>query len=283
VLPKDTPTKKDLLEAIRRSGYLFESEIANTLANAGFFIETNQVVKDPVTGKSREIDLTAEYYERDDKERAGLRAYSRIHFIFEIKNNIFPLVLMTKYEFSPNIDIWESIKEIQTTPEGIDWSASEGFYDKLLMENDQNLYTQYCSFEHKKNKDKNKTLMALHPEQVHKGLSKITQYCEEVIEFWNDREKDDVYRKFLYLPVLLIKDDLYELRINKNSKPHLNKVDESKLIFNYHFKENPKMSTVWVVTQKGFLKFMKNMVKQERIVEEEMISIIRTRTSNDKR
>lgn len=110
------------------------------LAKAGFFIKSNQVIEDPITRKSREIDLTAEYYHGYDKESADYKVCSKIKFVFEIKNNIYPLVLMTKFEFSPNIEIWESLKEIQTTPEGIDWSSSEGFYDKLLDNNDV-LYT----------------------------------------------------------------------------------------------------------------------------------------------
>ena len=270
---QDKLSQKDLLEAIKRSGYLFESEISNMLAKAGFFIESNQVIEDPVTRKSREIDLTAEYYNEYDKERAEYKVCAKIKFVFEIKNNIYPLVLMTKFEFSPNIEIWESLKEIQTTPEGIDWNSSEGFYEKLL-ENNVLLYAQYCSFSHKKGQ-KNKELVALHPEPVYAGLSKITQYCEGEKDLWDDREIDKYYRKFLYLPVLLIKEDLYELQINNKSKPKLHKVDESKLIFNYYFKGDPRISTIFVVTQKGIKKFMKKMIKLERMVEEEMIIAIK--------
>jgi uncharacterized metal-binding protein len=270
---QDKLSQKDLLEAIKRSGYLFESEISNMLAKVGFFIESNQVIEDPITRKSREIDLTAEYYNEYDKEIAEYKASAKIKFVFEIKNNIYHLVLMTKFEFSPNIEIWESLKEIQTAPKGIDWNSSEGFYEKLL-ENNVLLYTQYCSFSHKKGQ-KNKELVALHPEHVYAGLSKITQYCEEEKDLWDDRKIDEYYRKFLYLPVLLIKDDLYELQINNKSNPKLHKVDESKLVFNYYFKGDLRISTIFVVTQKGIKKFMEKMIKLERMVEEEMIITIK--------
>ena len=266
-------SEKDLLEAISRSGYLFESEISNMLATAGFFIESNQVIEDPFTRKSREIDLTAEYYRGYDKDKTGYKVSSKINFVFEIKNNIYPLVLMTKFEDSPNIEIWESLKEIQTTPEGVDWSSSEGFYEKILDDKDV-LYTQYCSFNHKKG-HKSKELMALHPESVYTGLSKITQYCEEKIEIWNDFEIDEYYRKFLYLPILLIKDELYELKFNDKLAPSLHRVDESKLVFNYYFKGTPNISIVCVVTQKGLNKFLKNMINLERTVEEEMITVVK--------
>jgi hypothetical protein len=57
IMQKHTITKKEMLDALGRSGYLLESEIAKTLSHAGFFIESNQVIEDPITGKNREIDL----------------------------------------------------------------------------------------------------------------------------------------------------------------------------------------------------------------------------------
>ena len=50
-------TEEEMLAALSRSGYLLESEVSAALTNLGFFIETNQVIQDPETGKSREIDL----------------------------------------------------------------------------------------------------------------------------------------------------------------------------------------------------------------------------------
>ena len=91
------------------------------------------------------------------------------------------------------------------------------------------LYTQYCSFSHKKGQ-KNKELIALHPETVYAGLSKITQYCEEEKAHWDDHEIDKYYRKFVYLPVLLIKEELYELQIIDKANPILHKVNESQLL-----------------------------------------------------
>jgi hypothetical protein len=53
----------EVLECLERSGYLLESKIVRALTDQGYFVEPNQVVRDPRTGKSREIDLIAEYYE----------------------------------------------------------------------------------------------------------------------------------------------------------------------------------------------------------------------------
>ena len=76
-------SKSEMLEALKRSGYLLESEISAFLANQGFFVETNQVIEDPITGKSREIDLIAEYYEYK-QDRSSYKCASGIKFVFEI-------------------------------------------------------------------------------------------------------------------------------------------------------------------------------------------------------
>jgi len=264
-LPED-----DLIEAIKRSGYLLESEIANALARADFFVESNQVIEDPVTGKSRELDLIAEYFDRTDNQRIEHRVCAKIKFVFEIKNNIYPLVLITKFELSPNINIWESTKEVETIPKGIATSSTYVFYEKLLANNDP-IYTQYCSFDTKKRKIKE--IIATHPEQVYTGLLKITQYCEDAVESWEQFENDKYYRNFIYLPVLLIKDDLYELEIDTGHDPILHKVEESKLLFNYYYKNNPKMATIWVVTKSGFNTFIQKMIQVERNLEQEMIEV----------
>lgn len=264
-------SKDHLIEAIKRSGYLLESEIANTLVSADFFIESNQVIEDPITGKSREIDLIAEYYDRDYVGRSEHKACAKIKFVFEIKNNIYPLVLMTKLEFSPNIEIWESIKEIQTEPEGINSSSTNSFYE-ILLGNNEPIFTQYCSFDVKKGK-KIEEIIASHPEQVYTGLSKITQYCEEAVESWEDPDIfQKYYRKFLFMPVLLINEDLFELEVGLDNEPALNKVEESRLVFNYFYKNNPKLATVWVVTKKGFKSFIDKTIAAERKLEAEMIA-----------
>ncbi len=57
------PDNDEMIDAIKRSGYLLESLISKYLSQSGFFVESNQVIVDPYTGKSREIDLVAEYHD----------------------------------------------------------------------------------------------------------------------------------------------------------------------------------------------------------------------------
>lgn len=264
-------SKTDFLEAIKRSGYILESEIVNLLSQNGFFVESNQVIEDPITGKAREIDLIAEYFNDDRAYASEHPACAKVKFVFEVKNNIYPLVLMTGYVFSPNLEIWESTKEIETRTSDIEgWTDS--YYSKLLSNNEP-IYTQYCSFETKKSGGKNVELFATHPEQVHTGVSKITQYCEEAIESWEGREIDEkYYRKFLYMPVLLISKDLFEMDIEHDKEPTLRKVEESRFIFNYYFKGKPKLANIWVVTRAGLKNFLTKTIKIERELEREMLA-----------
>jgi len=263
-------TEQEILESLERSGYLLESEVAKMLSERGFFIESNQVIEDQYSGKSREIDLTAEYYNYK-KENVGFKTASKIRFVFEIKNNLFPIVLLTKWEFSPNIEDWMGLKEALTIPEKISYESFENFYERLIK-NNGNIFTQYCSFQKKKAND---DLMALHPDAIHEGLSKITQYCEEMVKVYDkdllyekSEQKDDYFRHFLFMPVLLINDELYELIDSK-----LIQVDTSILVFNYYFENSPKMAYIFVVTRKGLPTFIEKMINLEETVEQNMINI----------
>ncbi len=269
---------QEMMRAIERSGYLLESEITKTLASQGYFIESNQSILDPLTKISREIDLVAEYYEYD-KETANNKTATNIYFVFEIKNNLYPLVLLTKMEFSPNTEIWEGLKEVLTIPDGIKYESYEGYYKELLQD-EEFLYTQYCSFQ--KKKGSNNELMAFHPDNLHSGIAKITQYCDEVVNRWNNNSdedeeienyKDDYFRHFLYIPILLINDSLYELDINNENKADLRKVELSKLVYNYHLMDEPKTSVIFVMTKKGLNNFLPQMRTLERKLVEKMMKI----------
>jgi len=260
-----------MIEAIKRSGYLLESMVSKYLSESGFFVESNQVIVDPFTEKSREIDLVAEYHNFDASSRSEHKCVSKINFVFEIKNNSAPLVLLTQFEHSPNIEDWLGLKERQTFPEEMPEKYFTGFWDDLINKNRGQIFTQYCSFQRKK---QNSELMALHPDDIHIGLSKISQYCEEAIETWGresiDR-KNGYFRNLIHLPVLLISEDLYELTYNEEGNADLKEVEQSILVHNYHHKDEPSMAYIYVVTKKGFEKFIKNMLKLEQKIELDMI------------
>lgn len=262
------PNENEMIEALGRSGYLLESQISKLLSNAGFYIRTNQMIKDPITGKNREIDLIAEYYEYN-QQRGENKCYAKVHFIFEIKNTSAPVILLTNFEYSPEINDWYGLKERMTVPKGLDYDSYDAFYEQIILNKKYSIFTQYCSFQKKK---ANEELMALHPDNIHEGLSKITQYCEEQVK---EREKEEdvngYLRHFLYLPILLIRDDLFELHYDDNNETHLRRVESSILVYNYLKNEKPEMAYVFVVTKKGFANFMNDMLELETKIEREMI------------
>lgn len=198
---------------------------------------------------------------------------AKVNYIFEIKKNLFPIVLLTRFEFTPNIEDWTGLKEALTIPRGLQYDWHDSFYEALIRK-DTARYTQYCSFQKKRENDE---LMALHPDNIHAGIAKITQYCEEMVKLhdkdliYEDPEKDEYLRHFLFLPILLINDDLYELR-----KDGLEKVDSSILVYNYHYEKDQKLAYVFVVTRKGFPSFMKSMMELEDNVERRMMEIAKS-------
>ena len=274
---KNSISESEIIESLKRSGYLLESEISKVLNELGFFVETNQVIKDPLTTKSREIDILAEYYNYDP-EKANNNIATKIKFVFEVKNNSFPVVLLTNFQNSPNTEIWSYYKVGQTGNYSDNYDFQTNFHDYLLdfEKTKDTVFTQYCSFQRKKQSDE---LMASHSEELYSGLSKITQYCEESASRWQNYDvEDDYFRNFLYLPVVILKDDLYQLTIAEKNTPQLHKVDESTIIFNYHHNGFPESAIVYFVTKKGLLPFLQKMLEVEDKIAAAMLQKKKTGT-----
>ncbi|MFA5887875.1 MAG: hypothetical protein WC852_04150 [Candidatus Nanoarchaeia archaeon] len=85
------PTKEEMLEAIKQSGYLFEQEIATILEANGFHVETNRAFEDVDTKKSREIDIYAIKRILHDEEK---KINIFINLLCECKNNSSPFIFI---------------------------------------------------------------------------------------------------------------------------------------------------------------------------------------------
>lgn len=259
-------TKLDFIKAIKNSGYLFESEIAQLLTARDFFVETNSIIIDPKTGKDREIDIVAEYFDKKN-QTLNFEFISLFKFVFELKNNDYPLILMTKLEPTPNTILYECLKEARTFKVDAKIYDDPQIYLDFIFNLDSNIYTQYCSFKEKKNKAND--LMAFHPDTLNAGFSKITQYCDEQIESWESNESN--YNRYvLYLPILLIKNDIYELGFDKNSDPTLRKVNRSKFVYNYHKNGFHKSSVIFIINEKGLEPFLSEMLEFSKRMEAEV-------------
>ncbi|MBU1297494.1 MAG: hypothetical protein KKD82_22055, partial [Gammaproteobacteria bacterium] len=220
-----------------------------------------QVVEDPITGKGREIDIIASSFSNGNYY-SDIRTISQIEYVFEVKNNLYPIVLLSEFRDSPYIESWTGLKELISRPKDVRGYAShEAYFDKLIVEN-KNIYTQYCSFHKKKIND---DLMASHPERFHESISKIIQYCDENVDCHEHYDEDAseaeerVFRHFIYMPILLVRGELFELQGDD-----LVEVKFSTLVTNYYLNGENRMAFVFVVTRDGFQGFMQETQEMER-------------------
>lgn len=152
----DKPDLVEMRECLERSGYLLESRIVRNLVDIGLFVEPNQVILDPRTGKSRELDVVAQAW-RYDPEHPGVCVSS--HFVLEVLNNPYPLILLTERPSTPNEDFESYVKYIET-PDPSPFATridvlTERTPDRRL------LFAQYCGLTPKKGGERQ--LMASHP------------------------------------------------------------------------------------------------------------------------
>lgn len=93
--------------------------------------------------------MIAELYEANVDYKKN-KCFTNVKYVFEIKNNSAPLVLLTEFENNPNIQDWEAFKQRITIPPEMEDYFSSHYWDKIVMENKFSIFTQYCSFQHKK-------------------------------------------------------------------------------------------------------------------------------------
>lgn len=263
-------TKEELIKSISNSGYLIESEIVKQLNDKGFFVDPNQCIKDKITGKSREIDIVAEYHDvKLHKEKVAVKT----HFILEVKNNSFPVVLITERSFTPNMMFEDYQKYIVTPP--FDDEADHFLHQIDLYEEkkwvNQQIYSQYCSFTLKKS---NKELMAFHPDEFYDSFLKIIEHINTQTLMWDDTDYDDKYwRLFFYQPVLVIKNDLMVLKENQKNEYDLQPVDHAKLEFNYFQEDTPTSILIDVVTKDALLDLLYREIELDNKIESKIVRI----------
>lgn len=238
--------------ALMRSGYLMESRIVTSLAKAGYFVEPNQRIADLKTGKAREIDLIAELWDSEPDKFKQHKLSVSVKFVCEAKNNPNPVVLLTELPFTPNIEVWEALREGRT---GLFRSQHFDLRFQDFLVDDKNIFTQYCSFKPKKNGEKAEWV-AWHPDDFYDDLEKIISYCDEHMEMIDELD-DKYHRLHLYLPVVILGGDLYI------SEPSLRSINLKKVDAGYymHFgikNDQQSLALVVFVTEKRFKKFFED-------------------------
>lgn len=243
-------------EALLCSGYVLESRIINRLVRSGFFVEPNQRILDSKTGKDREIDIVAELWDSiHDKTDLKTKICVAVHFVCEVKNNPYPVVLLTELPFSPALETWESLYEGKS---GFfrDEYLDPSFFDFLTGGHEP--HTQYCSFKPKK-AGKDSEWMAWHPEDFHDDLEKIISYCRleanQVAE-----QSDDYHRLFLYIPVVILGGDLYVAK-PQEATIALTKVDTALHMHFGIYEGEQRLSLVLFVTEENCLTLFDKVIR----------------------
>jgi hypothetical protein len=139
-------------DAVRRSGYLLEYRIEQVLGRYGYMVEANQAYPDPITGKSRELDISAirpEFITSDYRNMIWPR------LLIECINNPQPIGFFTKNPGAPTAHIYDlkfSGLPVKVKV-GKHWKKLSDFLDMEQYHHHckGRIATQYCSFTPKKN------------------------------------------------------------------------------------------------------------------------------------
>jgi len=209
-------------EAIKRSGYLLEQRVEPIVREAFGYVETNPIYKDPDTGKSCEIDISA---------LSESRVYKNdMSFIFpmllcECENNSQPVVFFVGDAFLPffgqgdlklsgiPIKFWNSkVEEYMSLADVVDLESFHHFCNGEVA-------TQYCTFQMKKDKS---NWMALHNDEQHETFNKLIKAVNYEVtkhfESWwlPDKAEEESVNIQIYYPLLILQGALFSARLKNN-------------------------------------------------------------------
>lgn len=264
--PYETMSLEAVRESLERSGYLLESKLVRGLADKGYFVEPNQVVRDPRTGKSREIDLIAEYFNWQPTQRG---VCVKTHFVVEVVNNRFPLVLLTQRPFSPNENSESHVKFV-CTPEPNEFYKHFNLYEDRGPERSR-LFSQYCALTPKKGE--NKELMASHPDDLYSSFQKLAEYTEDEVNLWLERDElaeDRFWRIFFWHPMLVLGGQLVVVSMREDGTTELRDASTGFLEFNWHAGEERRTTVVEVVTAEAFFERLSTIVEADAHLQEKL-------------
>lgn len=251
------------MDAIKRSGYLLESRIVKMLDEAGYWVQPNYVMKDPVTGKGREIDIIVE---PSPWQYTNGGVTVKTTFIIELVNYNSPLVFFTAKTDSDMSDMFDGIKFATTGETNI-------FENEILerykgQKNRGSVFMQYCAFEKKSN---NNNWMAYHPDDLYSSFQKFFYYITEVLERWERQPRpaslDKDNRIFFWQPIICTSGGIRIVDHEGNMR------EASQIKYEYQYAEGDAHGSnsmqITVVTTGELLNFMDNVIEQDSAIVKE--------------
>lgn len=224
------PTKEQILNAIKKSGYLFEQEVATIIESQDFHIQTNTAFKDLDEEKSREIDVIAfkrYYHDEDLKISVGIR------ILCECKNNINPFIFISRNK--------NKIDELYSPP---NFLFPKDEYYEAIPGKEKSFYNQngfkYFKLDEiypfSKAKSKSVQFSKLIPrgkdwiaehEHIYDSLILPITKCLEYYKQKDKSIKSDEWKNYMiYFPIVVLNSKLYNIDSSKDAE----KVEEVEYI-----------------------------------------------------
>ena len=218
--PQSKITKTQALQALLQSGYLLESRIESLLRERHYLVEANSVYTDPLTSKSRELDLYALSGQNLWKDHSSLWPY----LLVECVNNPQPIAFLTKkpqvpFYFRNDIKMSGLPVKILETGEEESWEMLSDFLhmDEYHHSCRGRVASQFCSFNQKKGTS---DWMAFHEDGHFDCIQKL---CDAVDYFSVRHFKDWVpgavepVNLQIYYPIIVFQGSLFDIHSSKRS------------------------------------------------------------------
>ncbi len=260
----NTITDQEILDAIKRSGYLLESRIIKMLDETGYWVQPNYVMKDPITGKGREIDIIVEPSPWQSPHSGSLAV--RTTFIIEIVNYNSPLVFFTAKTDCDMSDMFDGIK-FETSGK-VNLSEGEILERYKGLKQRGSVFMQYCAFEKKSG---NNSWMAYHPEDLYSSFQKFFYYISDELERWGQWTKgshDEYNRIFFWQPIICTAGGIRIVDETGNMQ------EVKQLKYEYQYAERDAIGSnsalITVVTVDELLNFMNDVMAQDLAIFDEL-------------
>lgn len=264
-------TTKEIKESILRSGYLLEQRVESVLGKHGYFVTANAAYPDPLTGKSREIDIDA---------ISAFKISREYDFIFskllcECENNKQPIAFFIK-ESPISFMHHEEVKcaglpvqflvKNSIPKKGFKKKSGGtciGLSDFLNFEKYHHyckgpISTQYCTFTRK---DLSKPWAAFHEDTQHASLTDLIFSLEASMDdYYNNYvipEEDEIEQVNIeiYYPVLILQGPLYAASV-KGEKIKLVKSEHIQYRKEYFSKEKQDTYQIDVIAESFLPKYL---------------------------
>lgn len=216
---RQTITNPEIRDALLRSGYLLESRISSVLSFRDYSSEPNSAFPDPITGKTRELDVRGRRMLSINQDDSNVVSWI---FLIECVNNPEPFAFLVRHSPRPSALTQLSIQSVgmDSLSMAVSPNPAEEIVDNALKSHHYNQGTkcsQFCSFLQKKDK---KQWMAIHEDSHFEAFEKL---CNAT-EYFMQRERRLIFEgvgrqthlTFFY-PVLVLQGELLEAQHTKKS------------------------------------------------------------------